>query len=219
MMITVSKEDYLKAIATAEAEGVHVIPATIANWLGVTRPAVTAALKRLKRDRMVRVGEDGRVQLTSAGRQVAERTLFRHHLIERMLTEIFEMPWCDVPQEAERLEHVVSASFEKRLVEKLGKNDVCPHGNSSSVRSDSERRKRGLRPLNEAEEGKKYQVKSVYERDVKLLQFFDQEGIRPGIAVAIEAKDYDGTTTLGIGSRSLRLGLPAAQKVWVAKLK
>ncbi len=219
MMITVSKEDYLKAIATAEGEGQHVISATIATWLGVTRPAVTAALKRLKKDRMVRVSKDGHVQLTSAGRQVAERTLFRHHLIERMLTEIFEMPWCDVHQEAERLEHVVSASFEKRLVKKLGKNDICPHGNSSSVRSDAERRKSGLHPLSEAAVGKKYQVKSVYERDNKLLQFFDQEGIRPGVTLAILAKGYDGTTTLAIGNRSLRLGLPAAQRVWVGKLK
>ncbi len=219
MMITVSKEDYLKAIATAEAEGENVISTTLATWLGVTRPAVTAALKRLKKDRMVRVGKDGRVQLTSGGRQVAERTLFRHHLIERMLTEIFDMPWCDVHQEAERLEHVVSAAFEKRLVAKMGKNDICPHGNSLSMRSDSERRKHGLCLLHEAEEGKKYQVKSVYERDSKLLQFFDQEGIRPGTAVAIKTKDYDGTTTLAIGNRSLRLGLPAAQKVWVAKLK
>ena len=50
-MITVSKEDYLKAIAEAEAEGETVISATLAHWLAVTRPAVTAALKRLKKDR------------------------------------------------------------------------------------------------------------------------------------------------------------------------
>jgi DtxR family Mn-dependent transcriptional regulator len=47
-MITVSKEDYLKAVAEAEAEGKTVISATLAHWLAVTRPAVTAAVKRLK---------------------------------------------------------------------------------------------------------------------------------------------------------------------------
>ena len=82
--ITVSKEDYLKAIAEAEAEGQTVISATLAHWLSVTRPAVTAALRRLRRDGLASVKNDGRVQLTSEGRQLAERTIVRHHLIERL---------------------------------------------------------------------------------------------------------------------------------------
>src|SRR5690348_14019529 len=102
-MITVPKEDYLKAIAEAEAEGETVISATLAHWLSVTRPAVTTALKRLSRDGLVRVSQDGRVQLTGDGRSIAEKTIFRHHLIERMLTEIFGMPWYEVHEEAERL--------------------------------------------------------------------------------------------------------------------
>jgi DtxR family Mn-dependent transcriptional regulator len=118
-MITVSKEDYLKAVSEAEAEGRIVIAATLAHWLSVTRPAVTTALKRLKKDGLVIVKNDGRIRLTSGGRQVAERTIFRHHLIERMLSEIFGMAWYEVHDEAERLEHAVSPSFERRLVAKL----------------------------------------------------------------------------------------------------
>jgi len=38
MMITISKENYLKAIAEAEAEGKAVISALLANWLSVTPP-------------------------------------------------------------------------------------------------------------------------------------------------------------------------------------
>jgi DtxR family transcriptional regulator, Mn-dependent transcriptional regulator len=216
-MITVSKEDYLKAIAEAEAEGETVISATLAHWLSVTRPAVTTALKRLAKDGLVRVGKDGRVQLTGEGRGVAERTMLRHHLIERMLTEIFGMPWYEVHDEAERLEHAVSPAFEEKLVAKLGHKDVCPHGNGLSLRSDSERRKHGLCLLNEAEEGKKYQVKSVYERDRRLLEFFDQEGIRLGTVVSLESRNYDGTVTLTVGKSPVRLGLPAATKIWVAK--
>src|SRR5215470_19759882 len=184
-MITVSKEDYLKAIAEAEAEGETVISATLAHWLSVTRPAVTTALKRLAKDQLVRVSKDGRVQLTQQGREIAERTMFRHHLIERMLTEIFGMPWVAVHDEAERLEHAVSPAFEKKLVEKLGHKDLCPHGNGLTLRSDSERRKHGMCLLSEAPENKKYRVCSMYERDRRLLEFFDQEGIRPGSALLV----------------------------------
>src|SRR5882757_2616860 len=77
-MITVSKEDYLKTIAEAEAEGESVIAASLAHWLSVTRPAVTTALKRLARDQLVKVGKNGHIQLTAGGREIAERTIFRH---------------------------------------------------------------------------------------------------------------------------------------------
>jgi DtxR family transcriptional regulator, Mn-dependent transcriptional regulator len=216
--ITISKEDYLKAIAEAEAEGQTVIPATLAHWLSVTRPAVTFALKRLTKDGLVLVKDDGTLRLTSQGREIAERTMVRHHLIERMLTEIFGMAWYEVHDEAERLEHAVSPAFEKRLVERLGHKEVCPHGNGLSMRSPAERRKRGLQLLVESEPALRYTVVSVYERDRKLLEFFDNEGIRPGVRLAVKARNYDGTITLAIEKREIRLGRPAAEKIWVSKL-
>src|ERR1700688_2292849 len=145
MMITISKENYLKAIAEAEAEGNTVISALLAHWLSVTPPAVTAALKRLRRDGLVTLHKGGRIQLTSEGRKVAERTIFRHHLIERMLFEIFGMGWFEVHEEAERLEHAVSPAFEKKLVEKLGYKETCPHGNGLTVMSPKQRQKKGQR--------------------------------------------------------------------------
>src|ERR1700747_557850 len=134
-MITISKEDYLKAIAEAEAEGRTVIGATLSHWLSVTRAAVTFALKRLRKDGLVSVDRNGQIRLTSQGRLVAERTIFRHHLIERMLAEVFGMAWYEIHEEAERLEHAVSPAFEKKLVAKLGHKDLCPHGNGLALRS------------------------------------------------------------------------------------
>ncbi len=143
-MITVSKEDYLKAILEAESEGERVISATLAHWLKVSPPAVTMALRRLKRDGFVRVQPDGHVRLTAAGRKIAQRLSLRHHLIERMLAEIFGMEWYKVHDEAERLEHAVSPDFEAKLLAKLGGSKPCPHGNLSERESPGSRRRRGL---------------------------------------------------------------------------
>src|SRR5688572_31247095 len=87
--ITISKENYLKAIAEAESEGETVIAAALARWLNVSPPAVTMAIKRLKRDNLIRVEPEGEISLTEQGRGIATRLLHRHHLIERMLAEIF----------------------------------------------------------------------------------------------------------------------------------
>ena len=65
--ITISKENYLKAIAEAESEGETVIAATLTRWLGVSAPAVTMAIKRLKRDGFIRVGKEGQITLTPGG--------------------------------------------------------------------------------------------------------------------------------------------------------
>ena len=216
-MITISKEDYLKAIAEAEAEGQLVIPATLAHWLDVTRPAVTFALKRLTKDGLVSVKKDGHIALTAQGREIAERTIVRHHLIERMLSEIFDMQWYEIHDEAERLEHAVSPAFEKKLIEKLGNKDICPHGNGLALRSPAERRKRGMLLLTEAEAVTKYKVASVYERDRKLLEFLDQEGIRPGVLLTVQGRNYDGTVSVSVDKRQTRLGDAAAAKIWVSK--
>src|SRR5579875_2394478 len=159
--ITRSTEDYLKAILEAESEGQSVLPVTLAHWLSVSAPAVTNALKRLKRDGFVEIKSDGLksggiVRLTPLGKETAYRTALRHHLIERMLSEVFGMEWYQIHAEAERLEHAVSPAFEARLIEKLGKEGFCPHGNTVLPESPARRRKRGLIPLSEGVEGAEY---------------------------------------------------------------
>ena len=213
-MITVSKEDYLKAILEAEAEGEHVISATLAHWLRVSAPAVTMALRRLKKDGLVTVQADGHVQLTRDGRAVAKRTVVRHHLIERMLSEVFGMEWYKVHDEAERLEHAVSADFEAKLAEKLGRGGACPHGNDVARESPASRRKRGWRLLSEAEPGR-YAIASVYERDRDLLEFLDGKGLHPQARLEVLARNYDQTLTLRTDEGKVSVGHPVAEKVWV----
>ena len=118
LKLTISKEDYLKAIAEAQNEEEPVIAATIARWLKITPPAVALALRRLQRDNLIKVGSGGRISLTGAGRQISDRLRRRHRLIERMLTEMLGMEWYKVHDEAERLEHAVSDDLEKKLIQK-----------------------------------------------------------------------------------------------------
>lgn len=218
MRITISKENYLKAIAEAESEGETVIAATLARWLKVSPPAVTMAIKRLKRDGLILVEKDGRLLLTHSGRDIANKLLTRHHLIERMLTEIFGMEWFKVHEEAEQLEHAVSADFERKLLDKLGLAEACPHGNLIGIDTPEERRRRGWMPLRELSPDQRAQVMSVFERDRQLLEFLDGLGICPGAAVRMVRKNYDDTVTLEIKSETVQLGDSASSRVWVAPL-
>ena len=213
--IHASKENYLKAILEAEAEGREVIPAVLAHWLEVSAPAVTMALKRLKRDGYVEVGADGIVRLTATGRETAYRTALRHHLIERMLSEIFGMEWHEIHEEAERLEHAVSPVFEAKLRERFGEGGACPHGNFVIPESPAQRKQRGETPLSEATTGQRYVVTSLHERDPKLLLFLHSNGIGPGQSLRVVSQNYDQTVSIELPAGVSILGRPAAGAVWL----
>jgi DtxR family Mn-dependent transcriptional regulator len=187
----------------------------LAHWLEVSAPAVTMALKRLKRDSFVEVGADGIVRLTETGRETAYRTALRHHLIERMLSEIFGMEWHEIHEEAERLEHAVSPAFETKLREKLGEGGACPHGNQVLPESPAQRKQRGETPLSEAIEGRRYSVVGLHERDHKLLLFLHHNGIGPGQRLRVISQNYDQTVSIELPAGNAILGRPAAEAVWL----
>ena len=215
MKITVSKENYLKAIAEAAAEGEVVIAATLARWLRVSPPAVTMAIRRLKRDGCIEVGRDGHIALTAEGRKIADRILNRHHLIERMLVELFGMEWYKVHEEAEKLEHAVSEDFERLLVKCLGEGQSCPHGNDATTDSPDERRRRGWQTLDEAPPIGPVRVMSVYERDRQLLEFLNGLEVHPGATLDLMGRNYDDTISFRVDGKQAQLGRAVARKVWV----
>ncbi len=215
-MITVSKEDYLKSILETESEGEEVISARLAHLLKVSPPAVTMALRRLKKDRLVRVESSGEVRLTADGRKIARKLALRHHLIERMLSEMFGMEWWKVHDEAERLEHAVSPDFEAKLLAKLGSDGACPHGNLLEMESSASRRRRGLVLLADAELNTHYTVSGIYERDRGLLEFLEHRGIRPGAKLRLLERNYDQTLTLSTAAGNISLGPAASERVWLS---
>ena len=214
MKITISKENYLKAIAEAEALGEPVIAATLARWLGVSAPAVTMAIRRLKRDKLIMVDAKSHLGLTPAGRAIADRILRRHHLIERMLVELFGMEWFKVHDEAERLEHAVSEDFERLLLKKLGEGKACAHGNESEIASPEAMRGRGWQRLDEVSGPMGATVVSVYERDRDLLEYLDGLAVQPGASIEVTSPRGD-SVALRVSGRNVKLPVETARKVWV----
>ena len=218
MRITISKENYLKAILEAEAEGEMVIAATLARWLRVSPPAAGMAVRRLQRDGLILVRKNGEIVLTPAGREIAARLFARHQLIERMLAEIFGMEWFRVHDEAEQLEHAVSEDFERLLVERLGPAGRSPLGGRTGLISAQERRQRGWRLLAEVGDETWVEVQTIFDRDRALLEYLDRLQIRPGVALEVTARNVDQTISLRVSREPVQLGLAAAGKIWVRPL-
>ena len=83
---------------------------------------------RLERDGYITRAEDRTISFTESGREQAEEIVSRHRLIERFLTDVVGVPWDDVHEEAERLEHAMSPRFEAYMPRAIGDAKTCPHG-------------------------------------------------------------------------------------------
>ncbi|MGH7904354.1 MAG: metal-dependent transcriptional regulator, partial [Candidatus Dormibacteraceae bacterium] len=120
---------YLEAIYYLRSEGEVVRSARLADWLAVSRPTVTVALRRMTRDGMVRLNSRKEIELSEKGAAAAEAIVRRHRIMERWLTDYLGLDWVTADEEAARLEHAISEVVEERLYESLGRPRSCPHGN------------------------------------------------------------------------------------------
>src|SRR5262244_687327 len=214
---SVSQEDYLKAIWELLEEGQAPISARLAEELEVTPPAVTAALKRMKRGDLVTVARDGRIDLTRKGRAVAEHMALRHQLAEMLLTDVIGLPWSKAHDEAERLEHAISPEVEQLLLKRFGNKSTCPHG--VPIRGGiAQLRKQGVVSLSDLRAMDKAEIVCVYEKDGQFLEFLDGLQLRPGAKLAIEKREYDETMTLLVAGKTIHLGKPATSRIWVRRL-
>jgi len=214
---SVSQEDYLKAIWEMLEQDQTPISARLAEELGVTPPAVNAALKRMARDSYVRFARGGGIGLTKKGRQVAQRLALRHQLAEMLLTDVIGLSWARAHDEAERLEHAISPEIETLLLKRFGSRSACPHGVPLQG-GMAKLRQQGAVLLADLRAGESAEIVCVYEKDGKFLEFLDGLKLRPATRVEVKRREYDETMTLRAAGKTIHLGKPATSRIWVKRL-
>ena len=208
---------YLEAIYYIWSEGETPRSARLADWLGVSRPTVTVALRRMTRDGMVRMNGRKEIELTAAGRREAEAIVRRHRIMERWLTDVLGLDWVVADAEAARLEHAVSEVVERRLYEALGRPRTCPHGNPIPGHTRASPRERRLATLGAGARAAISRVSEVAEREAPLLlAYLDERGLTPGRAIdVVEVDEIGRTIRIRAGKREVTLSHDTAAKLWV----
>ena len=207
---------YLEAIFYMRAEGESVRSARLADWLAVSRPTVTAGVRRMLRDGLVRFTPHKEIELTEEGDRKASSIVRRHRIMERWLTETLGLDWVAADEEAARLEHAISEVVEERLYESLGRPQTCPHGNPIPGHSEAvkgELRLAGLR----SGTATVTRISEVAEREApSLLRYLHDRRLVPGSPVTVQEVDVVGKTIrLSVGDREVTLSHETAGKIWV----
>jgi len=208
---------YLEAIYYMWSEGEPLRSARLADWLGVSRPTVTIALRRMARDGLVKLTRTKDIELTPKGMAQAESIVRRHRIMERWLTDGLGLDWVTADEEAARLEHAVSDVVERRLYEVLGRPRTCPHGNPIPGHSKPVAREVRLARLATGSRAAITRVSEVAEREApRLLAYLFDRGLTPGRKLQVlEVDDVGRTLRLRAGDGDVTLTHETAGKLWV----
>ena len=206
-------EEYCECIFELAEDDVDIIQARIAERLQVSRPAVSEMMRKLEAERLIT--NDGAIELTEQGLELAQRVVRRHRLAERFLTDVLQLSWAEAHHEAGKWEHIMSTNVEEAMNRLLGSPTTCPHGNpipgSAYVEPDST-------PLATHQVGETFVVRRIPEElefTPGLLEFLEESSLRPGCSGVVTATSPDGTLTVEIDGRHVGVGAFASERIMV----
>jgi DtxR family transcriptional regulator, Mn-dependent transcriptional regulator len=183
---TVAEEEYLQIIYWLQEAGLPITGANIARAMQVSAPTVHEMIGRLEADGYVTRGADKALAFTDSGQEHAAGIVRRHRLIERFLTDVFDIPWDQVHEEAERLEHWMSPMVEERMLRAIGDAKTCPHGHPIFEGA----REQGV-PLADVELGANVRVLRFENEAEDLLHYLKDVGLHPGLEGTLGSADDD----------------------------
>jgi DtxR family Mn-dependent transcriptional regulator len=211
-------ENYVKAIAliaSREHRGTAVATGELAQMLNVSPGTVTGMLKTLSEANLATYTPYEGARLTPAGERLAMKVIRRHRLLELFLVETLKMPWDEVHEEAEHMEHAASERLIDRIDVFLGHPTVDPHGDPIPDSEGALTEPVGT-PLAKLPRGQRFRVIRVVDQEPAFLRYLSECGLDLNAAGELaENRPEAGALVIRLEDRSVALGLDAAGKVIV----
>jgi DtxR family transcriptional regulator, iron-dependent repressor len=207
---TVAEEEYLQILFWLQEAGLPMTGANVARAMQLSPPTVHEMVGRLEHDGYITRREDKTIAFTDDGAVQAEGIVRRHRLIERFLTDVLGVPWDEVHEEAERLEHAMSPVLEERMLAAIGDAKTCPHGHPLVAGA-----RLGGVPLADVEVGAKVRVLRFENEAEDLLHYLKASGLEPGMEGTLAVHDDEQVVVQGADGRTCVLTPSVAETVSV----
>jgi len=193
---TAAEEEYLETMFWLEEAGLPMTAANMARAMRLSAPTVHEMIRRLENDGYVVRSEDKSLTFTEVGHTHAATVVRRHRLIERFLTDVLGIPWDEVHEEAERLEHAMSPVLEERMRVAIGGATTCPHGHPIV-----EGARVGGVPLADVDEGASVHVLRFENEAEDLLHYLKAAGLHPGLRGTLAESGAEEVAVQSNGAR------------------
>jgi DtxR family transcriptional regulator, iron-dependent repressor len=181
---TVAEEEYLESLFWLFEAGLPMTGANLSRAMQLSAPTVHEMLRRLEKDGYIARNAERTIAFTEDGRRHAERIVGRHRMIERFLTDVVGVPWDDVHEEAEHLEHAMTPRFEAYVRSAVGDARTCPHGHPIRVGERID----GV-PLADCSPGAEVTILRLENEAEDLLHYLKEAGIEPGLKGEVASND------------------------------
>jgi DtxR family Mn-dependent transcriptional regulator len=208
---TEAEEEYLQIIFWLDEAGLPMTAANVARAMQLSPPTVHEMVRRLERDGYIARSDDKTISFTPTGREHAEGIVRRHRLIERFLTDVLGIPWDEVHEEAERLEHAMSPVLEARMLAAIGDAKTCPHGHPINVGQ----RHAGV-PLADVQVGASVKLLRFENEAEDLLHYLKAAGAEPGLEGTLAERTPDEVVVQAADGTRVTLTASVAETVSVA---
>jgi DtxR family transcriptional regulator, Mn-dependent transcriptional regulator len=208
---TVAEEEYLQILFWLKEAGLPMTGANVARAMQLSPPTVHEMIGRLEQDGYVTRGQDRAIAFTADGSAHAEGIVRRHRLIERFLTDVLGVPWDEVHEEAERLEHAMSPVLEQRMLAAIGDAKTCPHGHPIVAGA---LRLSGV-PLADVAVGASVRVLRFENEAEDLLHYLKASGLEPGLEGTLAVRDEEQVVVQTLDGRSCTVTPSVAETVSV----
>lgn len=209
MTATDSMQEYLAEayrIACYQPQDRFVSTSALADELGVSAPAVTRMVHRLKQAGYLEHQPYRGIKLTPAGEREALANIRRHRLVECFLVKIMGFGWHEVHDDADDLGMVASELLVDKIDAMSGYPKRCPHG--EPIPSKSGRMPRVIDyPLADVAVGKEYLISRVHTHDQRRLRYFSELRLEPGSRFTLIMRaPFKGPLQLQVGGKTHFLG-------------
>jgi DtxR family Mn-dependent transcriptional regulator len=194
---TAAEQEYLESLFWLFEAGFPMTGANLSRAMQLSAPTVHEMLGRLERDGYIARTSGRGIEFTPSGRDHAEKIVGRHRMIERFLTDVVGVPWDDVHEEAEQLEHAMTPRFEAYVRASVGDAKTCPHGHPIRVGERID----GV-PLADCEVGATVTILRLENEAEDLLHYLKDAGIEPGMAGSVVLNDGEQVQVVGEGGVS-----------------
>ena len=215
--LTISIQDYLKHIYELTESGETATTNALARRLNISAPSVTRIVQKLAsaKPALVEYQKHQGVTLTREGRRAALEVIRHHRLLEAWLVQTLGYSWDEVHEEAEKLEHVISEDFERRIAAAMGHPTRDPHGELIPT-ADLKMPFDDSTPLSALRPHQSGIIQSVKATDTEFLRYLHSHGLLPGVRVQVmEYSPFDHNLTVKVRSHTVVLGLPITSKIYV----
>jgi DtxR family transcriptional regulator, Mn-dependent transcriptional regulator len=181
---TVAEQEYLEIMFWLEEAGLPMTGANVARAMQLSPPTVHEMIGRLIDDGYIERNPDKTLAFTESGREHASHIVRRHRMIERFLTDVLGIPWDEVHEEAERIEHAMSPVLEERMRAAIGDATTCPHGHPivEGIREQGSL-------LADVQVGADVTVLRFENEAEELLHYLKAAGLDPGLEGKVESSD------------------------------